>query len=189
MSQSELLTTVAGVLQRAGIPFMLTGSLASSFQGEPRSTHDIDLVVRMTPPQADAVLRAFPAPRYYLSESAVREAIQRRGTFNLLDTLEGDKVDFWMLTDEPFDQSRFERRQEQQLLGLRIPVSAPEDTILYKLHWARLSGGSERQFVDALRVYELQRAALDMAYLEDWAARLDLGALWSRLKAEAVPLR
>ena len=189
MSQSELLKTVAEVLQRAGIPFMLTGSLASSFQGEPRSTHDIDLVVRMAPPHADEILRAFPAPRYYLSESAVREAVRRQGMFNLLDTLGGDKVDFWLLTDEPFDLSRFARRQERLLLGLTIPVSAPEDTILYKLRWARLSGGSERQFVDALRVYELQSGVLDAAYLEDWAARLDLGDLWSRLKAEAVPLR
>ena len=27
--------------------------------------------------------------------------------FNLLALTEGDKVDFWILTEEPFDRSRF----------------------------------------------------------------------------------
>jgi len=36
---------VTGALERLGIGYFLGGSLASSFQGEPRATNDIDLVV------------------------------------------------------------------------------------------------------------------------------------------------
>ena len=50
--------------------------------------------------------------------------------FNLLDTTEGDKVDFWILTDDPFDQSRFARKYEEKMLGLSMIISTPEDTIL-----------------------------------------------------------
>ena len=64
-------------------------------------------------------------------------------------------------------------------------VSIPEDTILAKLRWAKLSGGSEKQFIDALRVYEVQRRKLDMEYLELWVKKLDVAPLWRKLLHEA----
>jgi hypothetical protein len=66
--------------------------------------------------------------------------------FNLLDTTEGDKVDFWLLTDDAFDASRFARKYEEDIFGFKMNVSAAEDTILSKPKWAKLSGGSEKQF-------------------------------------------
>ena len=71
------------------------------------------------------------------------DAINRQGMFNLIDVTSGDKVDFWMLTNEPFDRSRFARKYAEEVWGMRITVSSPEDTILAKLRWAKLSGGSE----------------------------------------------
>jgi hypothetical protein len=67
-------------------------------------------------------------------------------------------------------------------------VSQPEDTILVNLRWAHLSGGSEKQLTDALRVYEVQYAGLDHTYVNDWAAQLDVGTLLARLRQEAQPL-
>lgn len=45
MSQSDLLKKIVGILAAREIPYMLTGSLVSSIQGEPRSTHDIDIII------------------------------------------------------------------------------------------------------------------------------------------------
>lgn len=188
MSQQELLSAIVRALDEAGVEFMLTGSVASSFQGEPRATHDIDLVVLMTPEAAGPLLAAFPPPDYYLSEQAVREAIRQRSMFNLLHLPSGGKVDFWMLTDEPFDQSRFARKRPIDLQGVRLNVSAPEDTILVKLHWSKAMGGSDKQFTDIVRVYEVQGPQLDRAYLEHWARQLDVEDLWRRVQAEAEPL-
>jgi hypothetical protein len=70
-------------------------------------------------------------------------------------------------------------------MGIRMQVSSPEDTILAKLRWAKLSGGSEKQFTDALRVYEVQFGKLDLNYMERWVKKLDLESLWKRLKEEA----
>ncbi|MFH1920809.1 MAG: hypothetical protein ABIP48_13075 [Planctomycetota bacterium] len=188
MSQPELLKTVVRFLEQAGIECMLTGSLVSSLQGEPRSTHDIDFIVQVGTSDVENIVRGFPPPQYYVSESAILEAIVHKGMFNLLDTEGGDKVDFWLLTDEPFDRSRFARRQIEGLFGVCVPVSAPEDTILAKLRWAKLSGGSQKQLTDAMRVYELQRSVLDLEYIEQWAEELEVQALWSRLRREAEPL-
>jgi hypothetical protein len=185
MSQQELLKKVAQTLDRLEIGYMVTGSITSSLQGEPRSTHDIDIVVNLPRSKAHDLSGAFPAPGYYLDEEAVGEAISGKGMVNLIDTASGDKVDFWLLTDEPFDQSRFARRYHEELFGMRIAVSAPEDTILMKLRWARLSGGSEKQFIDAVRVYEVQQGRLDESYLQAWATKLGLEEALKRLKNEA----
>ncbi len=108
--------------------------------------------------------------------------------FNLLDTEAGDKVDFWIVTDEPFDISRFKRKIEENVFGFTMHVSSPEDTILAKLRWAKLSGGSEKQFTDALRVYEVQYAQLDHDYLTHWVTSLDVTELWERIRKEANPI-
>lgn len=185
MPQQELLKKVIQVLANAGIEYMITGSMASSLQGEPRATHDIDLVVHLPKSAIHSLLNAFPEPDYYLDENSVIEAIDRGLMFNLIDTREGDKVDFWMLTDDPFDQSRFSRKYPEEVLGIQMLVSRPEDTILAKLKWANLSGGSEKQVVDALRIYEVQFENLDRQYLETWAATLCVNTLLDRLKNEA----
>jgi hypothetical protein len=185
MSQQELLKRLALVLDAAQVEYMLTGSIVSSLQGEPRSTHDIDVVVSLPANCISTLVRAFPPPDFYLDEADAASAIDSGGMFNLLDVREGEKVDFWVLTDEPFDQMRFSRRYTQDLGAVRISVSQPEDTILMKLKWAKMSGGSEKQFTDALRVYEVQFGQLDIDYLQHWAGELDVADLLARLKAEA----
>jgi hypothetical protein len=73
---------------------MITGSVVSSLQGEPRATHGIDVVVAIRPSStalAASLKTAFPEPDFYLDEAAVRDAIVARGMFNLIDTREGDK--------------------------------------------------------------------------------------------------
>lgn len=188
MLQPKLLIKVLALLNENEIDYMITGSLVSSIQGEPRATHDVDILVNITHAAIPALIKAFPPPGYYISDSAISEAIQQKSMFNLLDTTEGDKADFWILTNEPFDQSRFARKQEEKMLGLSIKISTPEDTILMKLRWAKLSGGSEKQFTDALRVYEVQYVKLDLNYMEAWLQTLQIKELWEKLKQEAEPI-
>lgn len=185
MSQQKLLNKVVQTLESAKIQYMITGSLASSLQGEPRSTHDIDVVIAIQKSAIRELLQAFSPPDFYLEEESIRKAISEQSMFNLIDTKEGGKVDFWILTNEPFDQARFSRRYSEEFQGLKMQVSTPEDTILAKLRWAKLCGGSEKQFTDALRIYEVQFGRLDIAYLEDWIKKLNLEALWEDLKQKA----
>src|SRR5439155_23495795 len=180
MSQQELLKRVVEALTNAGVDYMVTGSVASSLQGEPRSTHDIDLVVALPASAAKALAAAFPPPDFYLTEESILDAIRRRSMCNLLALNEGEKVDFWILTEEPFDQSRFARKYIEEIMGLKLNISAPEDTILAKLRWAKLAGGSEKQFTDALRVYETQREKLDHNYLSHWVTVLGIETLWQQ---------
>ena len=185
------------MLDRYGIDYMITGSVASSLQGDPRSSHDIDLVIAIRDSDIPILTEVFASPDYYLEEGAVREANipysfesvrfvpERIRVAIVRDSREGDKVYFWILTKEPFDQSRFARKREQEVFGIRVKVSTAEDTILAKLLWADKSGGSQKQFTDALRVFEVQYKNLDLSYLDRWAGDLGLSSLWLRLKTEA----
>ena len=93
MSQQELLRKVIEALGDAGIEYMLTGSVVSSLQGEPRSTHDIDMVVAIERAAVKRLVKAFPSPDFYLDEESIIDAINNQGMFNLMDVNAGDKVD------------------------------------------------------------------------------------------------
>ncbi|MGB4442509.1 MAG: hypothetical protein WBJ62_09855 [Coriobacteriia bacterium] len=125
MSQIGLLTEAVRALESAGVRYLLSGSLASSLQGEPRATHDIDLVVEVDSRLLSVLAEAFGADPYFFDPRAARDALGRRGMFNLLDTAGGDKIDFWMLTDDPFDASRFARRISVEAFDLSLWVSTP----------------------------------------------------------------
>ena len=167
---------------------MITGSLVSSIQGEPRTTHDIDILININPSNVSTLLEAFSMDRFYIDGDAIRDAMRHQGMFNLIDTLSGDKVDFWVLTSSPFDLSRFSRKIQVTILGLSMYISSPEDTILMKLKWSKLSGGSRKQSDDALRVYELQYRFLDIVYINDWVKKLEINQQWNDLLSEADPL-
>ncbi len=188
MLQPKLLSHLLSVLNNNHIDYMVTGSIVSSLQGEPRATHDVDIVVSIKESSIPALIEAFPPPKYYLDATSIKEAIECKSMFNLIDTEEGDKTDFWILTEEPFDKSRFDRKYEENVFGFLMKISTPEDTILAKLRWAKLSGGSEKQFTDALRVYEVQYGILDQSYLKNWVNQLQVNELWNKLINEATPL-
>ena len=188
MLEQDLLAKVIQILDAGKIEYMLTGSYVSSLQGQPRSTHDIDIIVAIKKTQVSRFAKSFPSPDFYLDEESIIEAIEKKDMFSLIETGGGNKIDFWLLTDSPFDQSRFSRRYIEEFMGQKIYVSSPEDTILAKLNWSKLSGGSQKQFLDALSVYEVQSGKLDIFYLEKSVKKLKLENFWQELKAKAQPL-
>ncbi|MCE7871787.1 hypothetical protein DYH09_15595, partial [bacterium CPR1] len=94
---STFLSRLNEALQRAGVPFMVAGSVASSHHGQPRSTQDFDLIVQIDLEQLDLLLAQFPEDQYYVSREAARDAILRHSQFNVIDLLTGFKADLMVL--------------------------------------------------------------------------------------------
>ena len=67
-------------------------------------------------------------------------------------------------------------------------ISRPEDTILMKLRWADMSGGSEKQMGDCIAIYEVQTGKLDQSYLDNWAPVLNVEPLLREIRSRAKPL-
>jgi hypothetical protein len=175
MTQEDLLADIVRHLETAGIPFMVTGSYGSSFHGQPRATNDLDIVIDPTAEQLDAFVASL-GERYYVSPAAAREAFARRSMFNLIDFGSGWKADMILRKDRPFSVEEFRRRRQGvDLHGCRVAVASPEDVILSKLEWDKITP-SERQVQDALNVAVVQGTNLDQDYLRRWAAVLGVAA-------------
>lgn len=167
---------------------MVTGAMASSLQGSRRAVHDIDILLRLKEGDPERLMEAFPRPEFQLTEDSINRATRTGGSFPLVHPQSGVKVDFWVLTDGGLDRVRLARKQTVIYHGLEFNVSAPEDTILIKLKWAKVMGGRGKLFNDALHIYELQFEKLDQNYLKHWARELGIDDLLAQVHDRATLL-
>ena len=179
MTGTDLLHSIAATLEAAGIPFMLTGSMAGAYHGAGRATMDIDLVIDPTRKQLDVLVERVLTAGLYISPEAAHEAFDRRSMFNVIDTSSGWKVDLILKKGRPFSEVEFERRVPVEYQGRLLSVATVEDVILAKLEWARL-GGSARQLEDVAALLRIQGQVLDRAYLDRWVSDLGLGTQLSQ---------
>ena len=166
----EPLAVVVRHLERALIPFMLTGSLASSVHGEPRSTQDIDLVIDPDPESLERFLAGLDRDRFYVSDSGARRALGQRDMFNVIDMTTSWKFDLVVRKERPYSRVEFDRREVTEVLGLRLALASAEDVVLAKLEWG-LASRSERQMRDVVGILAAN-PRLDRDYLATWAAEL-----------------
>ena len=169
-TEKDLLIDCLERLNRSGISYMLTGSMASNYWGIPRTTHDLDFVLVMQPTDVARLVAAF-GQSFFLQPESVRQAFQPPYQFNAIDELSALKVDFWLLRDNEFERNAFARRLQVVLFEVPAWIPTAEDVILHKLYWHRLTP-SERQLGDAAGVYAVQTGSLDVAYLRQWADTL-----------------
>ena len=94
MNERELLLDCLRRLNRSGIIYYLTGSMASNYWGIPRTTHDLDFVVQLSDSAGSTIIREFSGD-FYIDEEAVRAAQKPPYKFNAVDTRSALKVDFW----------------------------------------------------------------------------------------------
>lgn len=182
----DVAVLVAQALESVGVPYFLGGSVASSLQGEPRSTNDIDFVVDLSPSQIEPLVRAL-GPDFEVDEESLAEEVRRRGSWNIFFLPLAMKIDLFIRKRSPFDDSEFSRRRVFELGdGRALQVKSPEDTILRKLLWF-LQGGevSTSQWRDIVQVLRMSGAGLDGAYLDRWSSALGVSPLLERARRDA----
>lgn len=173
----DLLAAIADRLEAVGIPYMVVGSIAGSFHGLPRTTVDVDVVIDPTAEALRDFVDSLPADEYYVADTAVLEAFDRRSSFNIIDQETGWKVDLLIRRDRPFSATEFERRTTAPLFGRDTPLATAEDTIIAKLEWAQ-AGESERQLGDVAGILEVSGETIDREYIGRWVEELGLEDAW-----------
>ncbi len=183
-SLHRFLELITGWLDAASIPYMLAGSFASTLHGRPRSTQGVDLVI--DPPQRSIreLVASIPPERGYVDLSTALAALRARDMFNVIDLDTGWKADLIVRKARAFSVREFERRRRTEWQRLSIYVASPEDVVLSKLEWCRLSGGSERQLADVAGVIAALGQELDVQYIEEWLEPLHIRAEWVQVNAE-----
>lgn len=181
MTEAELLHYVVETFETLGIDYMISGSQASIYYGEPRFTQDIDVVADLDAADIAGLLARFPLPEFYVAEDAVRAAVAERGQFNIIHPDSGLKVDVMVRKDTPYDLTEFARRQRLPALqGRDAYFARPEDVILYKMIYYR-EGASERHLRDIAGIMRVSGSEIDVEYIDEWAGRLDLADIWDAI--------
>lgn len=175
-----VLKLVSEKLGSAGIAYMITGSVAANFYAVPRMTRDVDLVVEVLGSDIDRIVGLFKAD-FYIDRDAVKQAVERRGMFNIIHNDSVLKIDFIVRKDAPYRELEFKRRKEIEVEGVRMWIVSPEDLILSKLAWAK-DNPSEVQLKDVKNILSVSEA-IDREYLERWIQSLGLGEIYSRVKS------
>ena len=137
----EFLRSIIATLENLGFQYAIGGSVASSCYGEPRSTFDVDISVRLPLEEANRFVQAFQSLGYYADLEAVVDAFIYHQPFNIIDAESGFKADIFLIDpDEPseLEQSAMARRRREVYdpdTGAKTYLYAPEDVIIYKLKY------------------------------------------------------
>ena len=181
MTEEEVLKEVISSLNDLNISYALTGGLAVSFYGHPRSTHDFDLILKVVPDSklTKKLLEVF-GKDFYISEEGIIDALLHKTMFNLIHHETGLKLDLWVLKDDQYDREAFTRRRKVRALDTEIYVLSVEDMILGKLLWYKVSE-IEKHFNDVKSIYEVQKNNIDNRYLSKWALNLSVNELLNKV--------
>jgi len=183
MEQSELLRYVTTALEKLGLRYFVTGSVATIFFGEPRFTNDIDIVVDLPANRIPDLCMTFPSDDFYVSEETVRRAVSRKGQFNVIHPASGLKVDIMVPSEDAFNRSRFARvRRLRPAPDYDAVFASPEDVILKKLEYYR-EGRAEKHLRDITGILKISGEQIDLTYIDQWSARLGLMDIWQKVRA------
>lgn len=167
MDLVSLLKLVINRLEKLRIPYVLTGGLAVSFWGLPRTTHDIDIIIKAKREDKDKIVNIFKKD-FYISEEAVFQAIEQNFTFNIIHYKAGLKIDFWLTKKSSFGNLEFQRKQKKKIFGKEVFIISPEDLILEKLLWYK-NGESSRHLEDVAGIIKISK--LNLNYIKNWAKK------------------
>ena len=176
----ELLKIVSRRLEKAGVPYMITGSVAANLYAVPRMTRDIDIVVEMQKGDADRLCGIFKED-FYIDRDSIEEAVENAGMFNIIHNEYVMKIDFIIRKEIPYRKLEFDRRRSMEVEGIKMWIASPEDLILSKLFWAK-DNFSEMQLGDVGNLLVTIKD-LDRGYLEKWVKSLGLDRVYAKVKS------
>lgn len=183
MNLYQLAARVIDALESENLPYMVVGALSTSVFGIPRSTKDVDMVLRLESRDALLALEkrlhdvvAFDPQITFESLTGSRRHVltsKSKPPFT---------VELFELGSDPFVLERFSRRKEEWSAQVqrRVFLPTPEDVIVQKLRWGRA-----KDLEDARDVLAVQTpAALDMAYILRWCDEHRTSPILERLLRE-----
>ncbi|MCA1638320.1 MAG: hypothetical protein LC768_08305 [Acidobacteria bacterium] len=165
--QNEVLLDFTNRLERLGIAYMLTGSMAMAHYAQPRMTADLDVVIELNLSETDEIIKNFE-PEYYIPHGSMRLAVAKKKMFNMLHEKTLVKVDCILRKQDEYQINAFNRRRRVNFADFDLWIISHEDLILSKLSWAKKTD-SEMQLRDATN---LLRGKIDLEYIKFWSNKL-----------------
>jgi hypothetical protein len=180
---------VTRVFEKLNISYLIGGSLASTIYGLVRTTQDVDIIADMHLEHVQPFITSLEG-EFFLEEEMIVDSIQRNTSFNIIHRKTMFKVDVFIPSKTPFQESELNRAQKQiinEVPEISAYFASPEDTIIAKLEWFRMGGElSERQWRDVLGILKVREGLVDLDYLRKWAGELNVIDLLEKAQKESL---
>jgi len=179
--QLEVLRIVTSRLNKANIPYMISGSIAANYYTVPRMTRDIDIVVELEKGDIDRFVELFQKD-FYTNKEMIESEVLNQGMFNLIHNQHVLKVDFIVRKTTEYNKIAFSRRKNFLIKHDSLWFISPQDLVVSKLSRAKDSR-SEMQLRDVRNLIKTVNG-LDINYIENWTCRLGLEQIYKEAKNE-----
>ena len=184
MHEANLFLMFTQRLNALGVAYMVSGSVAVIIYGEPRLTHDVDLIVVLDREHIARLPEVFPPAEFYCPPTEVVELEaerEQRGHFNIIHHETGFKADVYLSGRDPLHAWGLARARQLEVDGQPLVVAPPEYVILRKLEYYR-EGGSEKHLRDIRSMVDASAGAIDRAELEEQIAARGLQEAWRQVQ-------
>lgn len=183
MPEAELFLLFVRPFNRAGIRYIIAGSVAAIFYGEPRFTNDLDVVVFLGDPDIRRLPEIFPPTDFYVPPPEVMSAEvarEQRGHFNLIHMNTSFKADVYPTGRDEFNGWAFRNKRRIEFLGEVLVLAPPEYVIVRKLEYFR-EGGSEKHLRDVKGMLNVSGDIINRKDLNFWIQRQSVEAQWKQV--------
>lgn len=181
--QRDILLTIAKLLAQNHISYLLSGSLAVSYYGFPRATHDIDFVIEVLLQDLNKLSKTLSklGKEYVYNKTGIKLALKDRSQFDLFHQGTGIKIDFWIAGNSAFAKIKQRRAKEIIFNKQKIRTITAEDLILTKLLWCKKLK-SERHLRDCRGILQVWKEKIDEKYLLFWIKKLHLQRFYKEIQ-------
>jgi len=186
MEDHNLFGIYLNILNKNQFQYFVTGSVASIVYGEPRLTHDIDLVIFLHEKEVDKFVKAFPPKEFYCPpEEIIRTELKRevRGHFNLIHHETGFKADIYFAGKEELHLWALKNKQQIDLVGITINVAPPEYVIIKKLEFFK-EGRAQKHLIDIQGILLNSKDIINFALLNDMINGMGLNDVWDTIEED-----
>lgn len=183
MLETDLFLLFIRPLNRAGVRYVIGGSVAAMFYGEPRFTRDVDVMVFLNEPTIRKLPEIFPPPEFDLppQEAILAEmARPQHGQFNIIHMDTTFKADIYLTGRDEFNAWAFRNKRIENYEGETVILAPPEFVIVRKLEYFR-EGGSDKHLRDIRGMLNISSEQINQSDLNEWIQRQNVTAEWEKV--------
>ena len=172
-------------LNKSGVEYMVTGSVAAMAHGEPRLTIDVDIVVHMEEAQVAAFLEAYAGSNFYCPpRETICKEIRRGhgGHFNIIENNQMMKANFFVAASDPLHRWALERTEPLMDLDYSMRVAPLEYVFIRKLEWIKAGGGPDRHTRDIASAIAVSGDSIDLDFVHAEIQARSLQGGWAEVE-------
>ena len=180
MQELNLFKIFTERLNTLNVNYIVTGSVASLIYGEPRITHDVDIVITMPLNLVENFQKLFPDDDFYvppvdiLKTEILRES---RGHCNVIHYKTGFKADIYFSGNDNFQNWALENSTVINFHNSEFPIAPPEYVIINKLMFYR-EGKAQKHINDIKAILNNSKEIIDFELLKHYLHQFGLNNEW-----------